>query len=374
MSDHVYGSGSWSTQNKNGTTYHRYVVMVNGKRKDFYGKTKADCLRKYKDYMTDYTPDEFKKTTLTVCDVANKAVESRKGQVKQTTHDFYLYGIKHLNKSKLGALQIHSVTFDDVQTYINSMIETASMSTIKRQKNLLSITFGYAEDNGFIERNFMNKVKLPNKANIVKQEKEHVFLTTEERQRLEEESKRLNTAKVHNGKIGQPLYGIGAKAIVFLLHTGLRMGELSALYWEDVDMENGFIHICRNAPTTTKTITTPKKKASNRTVPIDPVANEILTDLSSEKKGKLVFHTGEGKIIDRNDVIRTLKNMIKRAGIDKNPTLHDLRHTYASELIREGVDMKTVSVVLGHADISTTMNIYVHKSDDDLEGLKNILK
>jgi site-specific recombinase XerD len=78
-------------------------------------------------------------------------------------------------------------------------------------------------------------------------------------------------------------------------------------------------------------------------------------------------------MLGRNDVDKTLRQMVKRAGLNRKPTLHDLRHTYASELIRNGVDMKTVSVVLGHADISTTMNIYVHKSDDDLEKLKNIL-
>ena len=368
----INGEGSWGVQKNGKYEYHKYQIMIDGERKAFYGKTKSECLRKYKEYANDHLSG-FEKTALTICDIAEKAVESRRGQVKQTTHDFYLNGIKRLNKSKIGALQAHSVTFDDVQSYINSMIETDSLSTIKRQKNLLSITFAYAEDNGYIERNFMNKVKLPNKANIVKQEKNHVFLTTEERQMLEVEAKRLNTAKVHNGRIGKPLYGIGAKAIIFLLHTGLRMGELCALYWEDVDMENGFIHICRNAPTTTKEITTPKKKASNRTIPIDEKANEILKDLSADKCGKLVFHTAEGNILDRNDVIRTLRNMLKRAGIDKKPTLHDLRHTYASELIRNGVDMKTVQVVLGHADISTTMNIYVHKSVDDLESLKSVI-
>ena len=359
---------------KRNTTYQRLRVVINGVRKEFYGKTKAEAQRKYKEYMTDYTPDEFKKTTLTVCDVSEKAIESRRGQIKQTTYSYYINAIKKLNKDKLGALQIHSVTFDDVQAYINTMANTDSMSTIKRQKNLLSVTFEYAEDNGYIKQSFMRKIKLPNRANITHQEKEHVFLTTEERQKLEIESKRLNTAKVHNGRIGQPLYGVGAKAIIFLLHTGLRMGELCALFWEDVDFENGFLHISRNAPTSTKEITTPKKKASYRTVPLDRVAIEILTELSADRFGKFVFHTNEGNMLDRNDVIRTLRNMLKRAGIDKKPTLHDLRHTYASELIRNGVDMKTVSVILGHADISTTMNIYVHKDDSDLECVKNVLR
>jgi integrase len=239
---------------------------------------------------------------------------------------------------------------------------------------ILTVAFSYAEDNGLIEKNFMNKVKLPNEANITKDTKEPVFLTTDERKMLEAEADRKNTNKIHRGKIGTPFYGITAKVVVFLLHTGLRMGELIGLLWEDVDMERGFLHIKHNVPTTKKEVTTPKRKASIRNIPLDKVASGIIEDLSSDKKGKHVFHTKSGGMINRKDADRTLKTMLKRAGIEKNPTLHDLRHTYASELIRNGVDMKTVSVVLGHSDISTTMNIYVHKSDDDLEGLKSILE
>lgn len=374
MPDHIYGEGSWSVQKKGGSVYQRYVVTINGKRKDFYGKTKADCLRKYKDFLQNNTPDEFKKTPMTVSEVATRAIESRRGQIKPTTYDFYLYAIKRLNKGKIGALQIHSVTLYDVQEYINSLADKCSLSTIKSQRVILTIAYSYAEDNGLVEKNFMSKVRLPNEANIVKEAKEPVFLTTDERKLLESEANRLNTNKSHNGRVGAPTYGITAKAIVFLLHTGLRMGELIGLLWEDVDMDKRFLHIKHNVPTTRNEITTPKRKSSIRTIPLDGVAYDIISELSDNKNGRHVFHTKSGNMINRNDTDRTLKTMLKRAGIEKKPTLHDLRHTYASELIRNGVDMKTVSVVLGHSDISTTMNIYVHKSDDDLEKLKNVLK
>lgn len=369
----VYGEGSWDVVDRSGNKYHRLRVRVNGKTKIFYGKTKSEAQRKYKEYLTNYTPDEFKKTNLTVCDVARKAVESRKGQIKQTTYNFYGYAIKRLEKSKIGALQIHSVTMPEIQEYINSLAADCSLSTIKSQRVILTVTFSFAEDNGLVEKNFMSKIKLPNEANIAKEAKDHVFLTTDERKALEKEAERKNTAKVHNGRIGKPLYGVTAKAVVFLLHTGLRMGELIGLLWEDVDMERRFIHIRHNVPTSTGVLTTPKRKSSIRTVPLDDVAFGIIEELSADKNGKHVFHTKSGGMLNRNDTDRTLKSMLKRAGIEQTPTLHDLRHTYASELIRNGVDMKTVSVVLGHKDIATTMNIYVHKSDDDLEILKNIL-
>jgi len=368
------GEGTWSVHKQGDYVRQRYRVMIDGKRKSFYGKTKTEALQKYKEFMTDYTPDEVKKTTLTVCDVAYKAIDARKGQIKPTTYEYYTYSVKRLEKDKLGALQIHSVTLSDVQEYINSLADKNALSTIKGQRVILTITFSYAEDNGFIEKNFMSKIKLPNEANIVKEAKDHVFLTTDERKALEKEADRKNTNKLHRGTIGKPFYGVTAKAVVFLLHTGLRMGELIGLLWEDVDMERRFIHIRHNVPTSTGVLTTPKRKSSIRTVPLDDVAYGIIEDLSANKNGKHVFHTESGGMISRNDTDRTLKSMLKRAEIEQTPTLHDLRHTYASELIRNGVDMKTVSVVLGHKDIATTMNIYVHKSDDDLECLKSALE
>lgn len=367
------GEGSWNEHIVNGNKYYRLRMTIDGKKKPFYGKTKAEAMQKYHDFMRERNTD-FQKTSLTVVDVAEQAVESRRGQIKQTSYTYYAYAIKSLKKSKLGALQIHSVSFFDVQEYINSLAEDKALSTIKRQRVILTMTFAYAEDHGWIEKNFMNKVKLPNEANIVKEAKEHVFLTTEERKALEEEAERKNTNKLHRGTIGKPFYGVTAKAVVFLLHTGLRMGELIGLLWEDVDMERRFMHIQHNVPTSTGVLTTPKRKSSIRSVPLDDVAYGIIEELSVDKNGKHVFHTKSGGMLNRNDTDRTLKTMLDRAGIEQTPTLHDLRHTYASELIRNGVDMKTVSVVLGHKDIATTMNIYVHKSDDDLECLKDVLK
>ena len=369
----VNGEGSWGKKTVKGHEYVRYRESIDGKQRDFYGKTKTEALQKCKEYKQQHSTKK-RKTPDTVSMVARRAVEAKKGQLKATTYDFYQNAILSLEKSKIGNHQIYSLTASDVQNYLDELAEECSYSTIKRQKILLSVTYGYAEGNGIVKENFMSRVKLPNKANIVKQEREHVFLTTEERKILEEEANRLNDSKVHNGKIGEPLYGVTAKAIILILHTGLRMGELIGLWWEDVDLEGKTIHIKRNAPTTKREITTPKRKASIRTVPLDDTAYGIIKELSENKCGEFVFHSKKGTMISRNDTDRTLKQMVKRSGLEKKPTLHDLRHTYASELIRNGVDMKTVSVVLGHADISTTMNIYVHKSDEDLDILRSILE
>lgn len=74
-----------------------------------------------------------------------------------------------------------------------------------------------------------------------------------------------------------------------------------------------------------------------------------------------MFHTKTGKQIQRRNVNRTLFNMLKSSGCEcQNASPHDLRHTFGSELIRNGIDVKVVSELLGHKDIQTTYNIYIH--------------
>lgn len=375
------GEGTWDTFERGGNSYHRFRIAINGSRKAFYGKTKAEAIKKYKSYLEDFS-DAPVKSTRTVYEIAQLAVEARKEQVKTTTYNFYLYGVKRLSKDRIGNFQIQSTTQDDLQKYINGLKDTDSMSTIKRQRIVLGITFSYAEDHALIHNNPMKKVKLPNEANVVKEERQPVFLTTEERHQIEKEACRLNTKKLFRGKIGTSYYGINAQAITFILHTGLRIGELCALQWENVDMKLKTVAIKQNAtlvsdPISGKTsseITTPKRKSSFRKIPLDDYAFNIIKQLSDDVNGDFVFHTSSGGMLTRNNVLKTLKRMIERCEIDKDPTVHDLRHTYASELIRNGVDIKTVSEILGHKDIATTMNIYVHKNDDDLSVVRGALR
>jgi integrase/recombinase XerD len=108
-------------------------------------------------------------------------------------------------------------------------------------------------------------------------------------------------------------------------------------------------------------------------VPLDDVAMGILKKLHENRQSEYVFENAKGGMMHRRNITRTLDNIVEKSGISQKPSLHDLRHTFASELIRQGADIKTVSTVLGHASVSTTLNIYVHKSDDDLNMIKNLI-
>lgn len=177
-------------------------------------------------------------------------------------------------------------------------------------------------------------------------------------------------------------------AILIALCTGFRIGEICGLKWEDIDINNKLIHVKRTieryydyeSHTTFIVTNTPKTASSNRSVPI---VQQILPMLKNFKKAYREDYY-VCTCTEKPTEPRTLRNyyrdfILKKVGLDHCIKFHGLRHTFASTLIENKVDVKTASVILGHADVTTTMNIYVHPSEDAKRdavksGLKNFFK
>lgn len=144
------------------------------------------------------------------------------------------------------------------------------------------------------------------------------------------------------------------------LHTGLRLGELINLQWEDIDVKRKRLKVQR------KDFWIPK--AGDREIPLNADTIEVLSN-AKPKKVKLsdfVFPHPDGGPI-RRKLRQDLINIAKRAGLEDVTKVHTLRHTFASHLIMNGVDLPTVQQLLGHSDIQTTM-IYAHLAPDHLAG------
>ncbi len=380
----VYGQGIWDEYKSGKYIYQRYRVVIDGVQKSFYGKTKSEAMKKFRQYKEKNTKTS-KKTSHTLYDVAIMAIEAKKAQIKATTYDFYRYAAESLLKGGIGRKQIYSLTEAELQDYISSLKDTVTLSTIKRQRIILKITYEYAVDHGFVAENLMKRVKLPHKANVEKEERQPVFLTKEERHLLENEAVRKNKkGEYHSGKIGEYAYGHSARAVAFILHTGLRVSELIALSWDDVNMKNKTIRVRRNAQKVRNydedrekaydfKLSSPKRESSVRIIPLDDKAMEMISILDEDRNGDFVFHSKTGSPLDRNHIARALNTMIKHTEIKQNPSPHDLRHTYASELIAAGTDIKLVSELLGHSDVAITLNIYVHPSEEAFERVRGIL-
>ncbi len=140
------------------------------------------------------------------------------------------------------------------------------------------------------------------------------------------------------------------------LNTGMRKSELMNLEWADIDLDRRKIKI------QTKDSWSPK--TDEREIPINEGLYDVLKQL--KKKGSFVFHDDKGHKFENNRLRKRLMSITKRCGFHDVTKLHTLRHTFASHLVMKGVDLPTVSKLMGHADIETTM-IYAHLSDKHID-------
>lgn len=170
-----------------------------------------------------------------------------------------------------------------------------------------------------------------------------------------------------------------SKAGIYLcLSTGLRLGEVCALKWDDIEKTNGLIHVNRTVQRiqslegpvkTTLLETPPKSVSSNREIPISDSLLSILTAFQKEGQVYLLQK-------DRPMEPRTYQNHFKRYLEKINAphyNFHILRHTFATNCIDNGMDIKSLSEILGHSDVQITLNRYVHPSMDTKRKYLNAL-
>ncbi len=166
-----------------------------------------------------------------------------------------------------------------------------------------------------------------------------------------------------------------AAAYVLIANTGLRSGEALALTWDNIDFSNQIITISQNASRiknrdsqtsagSRQIITSTKTKSGVRRIPLNDKALSALYQLKEQQEHNhiqtnFVIATSNGNMVIQNSFYRIFQNMQKSLGI-MPVTIHALRHTFASNLIKAGVDIKIVSQLLGHSSIKITYDTYVH--------------
>ena len=159
--------------------------------------------------------------------------------------------------------------------------------------------------------------------------------------------------------------------VLISLYTGLRIGEVCALSWDDVDLVEGIIHVRhtiariknKSKDAATKTllvIEEPKTKASKRDIPIPSVLLPILTKYKKISKSNYVVADNYDFISPRTYEYR-YHRLLEQCGVN-SINYHALRHTFASRCVEVGVDIKSLSEILGHKNSSITLNTYVHSS------------
>ena len=156
---------------------------------------------------------------------------------------------------------------------------------------------------------------------------------------------------------------------LFLLElcTGMRRGEIVALQWDDLNMQTGELHICRQATTVHGNIhiCAPKTKSSIRTVILPPDIVKILAQYKKQINSRWMFPSPvkEDAPYHPSAIRKVLDRTLERAEC-KHVRFHDLRHTFATTALANGMDVKTLSAIIGHISSETTLNIYTHITDN----------
>lgn len=155
--------------------------------------------------------------------------------------------------------------------------------------------------------------------------------------------------------------------LLISLYSGLRIGELCALQWKDIDFKKSILSVNKtiqrvyikdkNNNTSKVIITPPKTKNANREIPINKDFLELLKKLKTNNNDYII--TGNDKYLEPRTYRKYFNKVLSIIKI-KHFNFHSLRHTFATNCISLGVDYKTVSELLGHANVNITLNLYVH--------------
>ena len=344
----------------------KYTHTTGAKPKVLYGKTEQEVKKKLREYKKEVAKHGYQGTQKsTVKEYLDKWFREVKiNELKPKSIDDLSSTINRVCQS-IGDLQMASLTANDIQGMINHMVsEGYAFATIKKAYNAVNACFKLGVIKGDIIQNPCLGVRPPK--GIEKKRKDIRFFIPEEIEKICAECLK----KYGNDK---PVYRLG-HAIILLLHTGMRIGELLGLKWKDIDYENRTLKINSSVVfvinrDSNKEEDAPKyhllhqestKTGSGiRTVHLNPKAIDALKNIQLFNGNReYVMASSNNNIISPRNFDRMLRIVLTKCGIE--PTgAHTLRHTFASMLFRNGVDVKTVSELLGHSDVSITYNIRI---------------
>lgn len=273
--------------------------------------------------------------------------------VRSSTKKRYKINHKFI-KQFFGNTKIKDITREQYQKFINDFGKDHAIITVRKINISIKACVQYAIDDGLLNRSFASRVALsgdPTKDRHVD------YLNLNEIELLTQSCiESLNTK--YTSKY----------LILAAIYTGARLGELSALHWNDINFEKHTISITKSWNQNRREMNKPKTESSNRIIPVNLKLLQVLRQLEHNHTD-FVFASPTTKYPpSSNGVNHTLRNLLKKDEIDK-PTFHfhSLRHSHVAYLISQGIDIYAISKRLGHSDISITLKTYAYL----LEEYKN---
>ena len=272
--------------------------------------------------------------------------------IKISTFSDYCYKLSRYLLPQLGTIPLYQVNSERIQEVIDLFIEERlSPSSIQIIICLLKKTLNDAKKQGLLYKNPCDAVQLP-KRNVQKVR----ALTIEQQRSLLEVADKSKDDK--------------SQAVVLALNTGMRIGEIAALRWENIDFNRGIISInqtCNRIQSLGKQKTmvnydAVKSAASHRIVPMNQKVRELLEGLKDKHSSEFVFSTGSKGCEPR--VLTYHFHQLRKEARLENIHFHQLRHTFATRCLEAKVGIASVSALLGHSSTKMTLDVY---SDSMLE-------
>lgn len=371
------GEGTIWTEIRNGKNYYRSSVVIgkdcDGKllRKTFGSFTKSTVVNKMQKALYEY-----KNNILTLGDnilfgnfFKEWIFNFKKREVSANTFSEYeiCFRLKIL-PYQLSQIKIKDLNAQNLQKYFNHLldVEKLSINNVKKVHIKIKACLQFALIQNVVLRNPILAITLPK---IKTEEKYKVF---------SKEEQELILSNLTDNILDKIIY-IG-------FFTGLRLGEVLGLKWED--LEGNTLKIRRQYQKNIEVSEVGKKKLSyvfkelktdksKRDLPLTQNVLDMLLKMKEHQYSDLIFANYLGKPIERKRPTRKINKICKDLGILER-SYHAVRHTYATRLFELDIPVKTVQVLLGHSEVATTLDIYTHVMEDKkieaIEKLNNLFK
>lgn len=367
-------NGSWEYRIFLGKDVHGKLTY-----KSIYAKTEKELKTKIRDYNNNQTKFVEKVYNTSFSEYALFYMTTYKlPNLKPVSYD-RLEQTYNKTCEYIGYVQMGNIDPEHIQNMINDLAQTKAYSTVKKHYEFVNNVFKHAVASRKLTYNPCDAVVLPTERNMKVQTRQAEVFTQQETDAMYEFNESL---KKSNNQFFKHM-----PAILLMLNTGWRVGELLALEWRDIDLKSRTAKISKTLTKAKvrdsegKAVSRHKEtfadktktKSGERITPLNDKAIELLYQIKDYNKrmkikSDYVVCTVDGGYVSERNLLRTFNSVMGIIEAEKNYTIHSLRHTFASRLLQNGVEISVVSKLLGHADINTTYAKYIHVLDSQLSS------
>lgn len=346
---------------KDGRWEGRYICSYreDGRAKyaSVYGKTYGQVKDKLAASKAMQRKKPQSSCPLTVNELMDLWLLDRGEKVKDSSYYNYISLTNRYIRPRLGAVLVRTLSAKKMEKYLADIRHSGRkdgrgglspktvsdvLFVVKSALKLAIRKFGFTDSDGIME------VKAP----AVVRRKIETF--------GEFETKRISDALLKN-------WNLKNAGIFLCLNTGIRLGELCGLRWGDVNSNENTMKIARTVQRvylgkgTKMIVQTPKSISSERVIPLHPELIRMLQELRGQEQDNDYILSRKSKPLDPRTVQYRFRSFLKRENIGRR-NFHVLRHSFATRCIEKGMDVKSLSEILGHSDVRITMQLYVHPS------------